>query len=113
MRQRETTNIPVDPSSLVLNPRHLPPSPYPRHGNPDNGLLRLHSTYRHDLKMYSSGASFSRDIFHTFSVSFSPRAALLLPHISFHSLFPSLVFSLRPSLSQILILPNSLHIPPK
>lgn len=27
---------------------------YPRHGPAGGGLLRLHSTYRHDLKIYSS-----------------------------------------------------------
>jgi inositol hexakisphosphate/diphosphoinositol-pentakisphosphate kinase len=28
---------------------------YPQHGQANGGLLRLHSTYRHDLKIYSSG----------------------------------------------------------
>lgn len=28
---------------------------YPRYGPSGGGLLRLHSTYRHDLKIYSSG----------------------------------------------------------
>ena len=27
---------------------------YPRYGPAGNGFLRLHSTYRHDLKIYSS-----------------------------------------------------------
>lgn len=27
---------------------------YPRYGSAGGGLLRLHSTYRHDLKIYSS-----------------------------------------------------------
>ena len=27
---------------------------YPEYGPHGNGLLRLHSTYRHDLKIYSS-----------------------------------------------------------
>lgn len=27
---------------------------YPRYGPAGGGLLRLHSTYRHDLKIYSS-----------------------------------------------------------
>jgi inositol hexakisphosphate/diphosphoinositol-pentakisphosphate kinase len=27
---------------------------YPRYGSTGGGLLRLHSTYRHDLKLYSS-----------------------------------------------------------
>ena len=27
---------------------------YPKHGPAGGGLLRLHSTYRHDLKIYSS-----------------------------------------------------------
>jgi len=61
------------PPTLVLAAphEHIAPSPppshstttagmqfracmYPKHGPAGGGLLRLHSTYRHDLKIYSS-----------------------------------------------------------
>ena len=36
-------------------PTPSPPSPHPKsYGSVGGGLLRLHSTYRHDLKIYSS-----------------------------------------------------------
>ncbi len=34
--------------------RHFRTVMYPRYGPAGGGLLRLHSTYRHDLKIYSS-----------------------------------------------------------
>jgi hypothetical protein len=34
--------------------RHFRSSIYPQYGPSGGGLLRLHSTYRHDLKIYSS-----------------------------------------------------------
>jgi Histidine phosphatase superfamily (branch 2) len=43
----------VPPQSEELG-RHFRTVMYPRYGPAGGGLLRLHSTYRHDLKIYSS-----------------------------------------------------------
>lgn len=72
---------------------------YPRYGPAGGGLLRLHSTYRHDLKIYSSdegrvqmsAAAFTQGLLDLEGHSLTP---ILVRCVSFLISFP-VVFSLK------------------
>ncbi len=90
---------------------------YPRYGPAGGGLLRLHSTYRHDLKIYSSdegrvqmsAAAFTQGLLDLEGHSLTPilvrRARHLVPllstrgqaHSQMHGLCHSLVLFSRES----------------
>lgn len=54
---------------------------YPRYGPSGGGLLRLHSTYRHDLKIYSSGACSPLSSLLSLYSSTSPCTAATSPRL--------------------------------
>jgi Histidine phosphatase superfamily (branch 2) len=75
--------------------RHFRTVMYPRYGPAGGGLLRLHSTYRHDLKIYSSdegrvqmsAAAFTQGLLDLEGHSLTPILVRYMPHYPLFALF--------------------------